>query len=140
MKKSDVLIRVKNFEMALNRLIEAVNKAEDDLDRDGVIQRFEFTVELLWKSLKFILKYNGIECYSPRNCIKEAFRTNIIDDDEIILDMLEDRNLSSHVYDEQVSKEIFERIKQVYIDYLKRLNLSNKIWEFKLKKLKVLLE
>ncbi len=127
MKKSEVLIKIQNFEKALQRLKEAVEKAKDDLDKDGVIQRFEFTVGLLWKTLKAILAYQGIECYSPRNCIKEAFKANIINDDEIILDMLEDRNKSSHIYDEQTSEEIFERIKRVYIDYLDKLNLKTKI-------------
>ena len=127
MKKSEVLIKIQNFEKALQRLKEAVERAKDDLDKDGVIQRFEFTVELLWKTLKAILAYQGIECYSPRNCIKEAFKANIIDYDEIILDMLEDKNLSSHIYDEQTSEEIFERIKKVYIEYLDKLNLKTKI-------------
>jgi len=73
------------------------------------------------------LEYKGIECYSPRNCIKEAFKANIINDDEIILDMVEDRNLSSHIYDENVSNEIFEKIKNVYLAYLLSLNLKEKV-------------
>jgi nucleotidyltransferase substrate binding protein (TIGR01987 family) len=72
--KSNVLLKISNFEKALNRLNEAVKRAKDDLDKDGVIQRFEFSIELLWKSLKAILNYLGIDCYSPRSCIKEAFR------------------------------------------------------------------
>jgi nucleotidyltransferase substrate binding protein (TIGR01987 family) len=108
-------------------LREAVGLAEDELDRDGVIQRFEFTFELLWKTLKAILNYQGIECYSPRDCIKKAFRHGIIDDDEIFLDMLEDRNLSSHVYDEETAKEIFERIKKFYLKTLEGLNLEEKL-------------
>lgn len=127
MKKSDVLLKIQNFEKALDRLKEAVNSAKDDLDKDGVIQRFEFTVELLWKTLKAILEYQGLECYSPRSCIKEAFKSKIIDDDEIILDMLEDRNLSSHVYDDEVSRKIFERIKNVYVEYLENLDLRRKL-------------
>ncbi len=127
MKKSEVLIKVQNFEKALNRLKEAVEHAKDELDKDGVIQRFEFTVEMLWKTLKTILEYQGIDCYSPRNCIKEAFKANIISDDEIFLDMLEDRNLSSHVYDQKTSEEIFQRIKNVYVQSLKKLNLEEKV-------------
>ena len=98
MQKSEVLVKIENFERALKRLKEAVERAEDDLDKDGVIQRFEFTVELLWKALRSILAYHGIDCYSPRNCIKESFKSQLIDDDEIILDILEDRNRSSHTY------------------------------------------
>lgn len=127
MKKSDVLIKIENFENALKKLEEAVLIAKDELDKDGVIQRFEFTVEMLWKALKAILNYQGIECYSPRNCIKEAFRADIINDDEVVLDMLEDRNLSSSIYDRLKSEEMFERIKRVYVDYLKNLNLKEKV-------------
>jgi len=127
MKKSDLLIKINNFESALQRLNEALEKAKDDLHKDGVIQRFEFTVELLWKTLKEILKYKGIECYSPRDCIKLSFKTEIIDDDEILFDMLEDRNRSSHIYDQKLSDEIFQRIKEVYIEYLNNLDLKRRI-------------
>ncbi|RUM59927.1 MAG: nucleotidyltransferase [Persephonella sp.] len=127
MKKSNALLKIKNFERALSRLKEAVKHAKDDLDKDGVIQRFEFTVELLWKALKSILEYQGVECYTPRNCIKEAFKSNIINDDEIFLDMLEDKNKSSHIYNENMSEEIFKRIKNVYLEYLENLNLENKL-------------
>ncbi len=124
MKKSEVLLKIDNFERALNRLKEAVERAEDDLDKDGVIQRFEFTVELLWKALKSILAYQGIECLSPRNCIKESFKANLINDDEVILDMLDDRNKSSHIYSKATSEEIFGRIKGVYLHYMLNLNLK----------------
>ena len=127
MTKSEVLIKIDNFEKGLNRLKDAVERAKDDLDKDGVIQRFEFTIELLWKALKTVLGYQGIECYSPRSCIKEAYKAYLIEDDEIILDMLEDRNRSSHIYSETTSEEIFERIKKVYLNYLLKLNLKNKL-------------
>jgi len=124
MTKSEAMLKIKNFEKALERLKEGVKEAKNDLDKDGVIQRFEFTMETLWKALRAILLYQGIECYSPRGCIKEAFRANLISDDEIILDMLEDRNISSHVYDEERSNKIFERIKNIYLEYLDNLNLK----------------
>ena len=104
-----------------------MERAEDDLDKDGVIQRFEFTVELLWKALRSILAYHGIDCYSPRSCIKESFKSQLIDDDEIILDMLEDRNRSSYIYSEKTSEEIFERIKRVYLNYMMNLKLKEKM-------------
>ncbi len=127
MQKSEVLVKIDNFERALKRLKEAVERAEDDLDKDGVIQRFEFTVELLWKALRSILAYHGIDCYSPRSCIKESFKSRLIDDDEIILDILEDRNRSSHIYSEKTSEEIFERIKRVYLNYMMNLKLKEKM-------------
>ncbi len=48
----------------------------------------ELTVELFWKTLKQVLAYNKVECFSPRDCVKKAFRFGIVDDDEIVLDML----------------------------------------------------
>ncbi len=127
MKKSEVLLKLEKFKKALNKLEDAVKIAKDDLDRDGVIQRFEFTFELFWKTLKAILDYHGIECYSPRDCIKKAFRYGILDDIDIFFDMLEDRNLTSHTYDEALSKEIFERIRNIYVKVFRNLNLEEKI-------------
>ncbi|WP_457625413.1 HI0074 family nucleotidyltransferase substrate-binding subunit [Persephonella sp.] len=117
MKKSDLILRIQKFEKALDKLKEAVNQVKDQLDKDGTIQRFEFTIELLWKTLKSILEYKGIECFSPRDCVKQAFKANLI----------EDRNRSSHIYDEKMSEEIFERIKNVYVDYLENLDLIKKL-------------
>ena len=121
MEKVEVLLYVEKLKRAFLRLKEAVERARDDLDRDGVIQRFEFSVELFWKTLKKILEYNKVECYSPRDCVKKAFRYGIIDDDEIILDMLEDRNRSSHIYNEEEALKIFERISRVYVNILERM-------------------
>jgi nucleotidyltransferase substrate binding protein (TIGR01987 family) len=124
MKKSEIYLSVKKLENAVTSLKEAASIAQTDLEKDGTIQRFEFTVELLWKTLKTILLYNGVECNNPRACIKEAFRNRIIEDDEILLDMLEDRNVSAHIYDEITSVEIFERIKNVYSDILENITKS----------------
>ena len=77
MKKSEVILKIQNFTNALKRLDEAVIMAQHELDKDGVLQRFEFTIEMLWKALKAILAYQGIEYYSPGSCIKEAFKANI---------------------------------------------------------------
>jgi len=116
----EIKIAAQRYRDALNKLTEGVANARDELDRDGVIQRFEFTFESFWKLLKLILQYEGFDCRSPRSCIKEAFKRDIIVDSELFLDMLEDRNLSSYVYDEQTSIEIFERVKGQYTDKLSR--------------------
>ena len=121
MEKVEVLLYVEKLKRAFLRLKEAVERARDDLDIDGVIQRFEFSVELFWKTLKKVLEYNKVECYSPRDCVKKAFRYRMIDDDEIVLDMLEDRNRSSHIYDEEEAVRIFERISKVYVNVLGKM-------------------
>jgi len=114
MKKTDVLLAIDRMAQAVSRLESGLERVQDDLDRDGVIQRFEFTVELLWKTLNILLDYQGVNCQSPRGCIKLAFRHGLIEDDEILLDMIEDRNRSAHVYDEKVAEDIFVRIKNIY--------------------------
>ena len=121
MEKVEVLLYIERLKRAFSRLKEAVERAKDDLDRDGVIQRFEFSVELFWKTLKKVLEYNKVECYSPRDCVKKAFRYGMIDDDEIVLDMLEDRNRSSHIYDEEEAVRIFEIISKVYVNVLDKM-------------------
>lgn len=104
---------------ALRTLEEGVRIAKSDLERDGVIQRFEYAFELLWKTLKLYLNYEGIECFSPRSCIKEAFRRGLIEDVELLLEMLEDRNRTSHIYEEKIAEEIFEKIRDIYLPFLK---------------------
>jgi nucleotidyltransferase substrate binding protein (TIGR01987 family) len=116
--KKEIKISTDNYSKAVQKLVEGVEQVKDELDRDGVIQRFEFTFELFWKTLKLIIEFEGFNCQSPRSCIKEAFRHNIIVNDEIYLDMLESRNLSTHVYDEQTSTQLFERIKKQYAEIL----------------------
>ena len=61
MTKAEAILKIKNFENALKRLEEGVLEAKNELDKDGVIQRFEFTIEMLSKALRAILLYQGIE-------------------------------------------------------------------------------
>jgi nucleotidyltransferase substrate binding protein (TIGR01987 family) len=124
----EIKIAAEHYSDALNRLIEGIDEAHDELGRDGVIQRFEFTFEQFWKILKLILQYEGFECRSPRSCIKQAFKQGFIVDSEIYLDMLEDRNRSSHVYDEQTSVEIYDRIKDQYSEEL--IEAGNEFTEY----------
>lgn len=97
------------------RLCEGIELAQDELDKDGVIQRFEFTFELLWKAAKVFLAHEGIEAQTPRESVKEAFRIGLIEDEELFLDMLEDRNRTPHIYSKKISEQIFERIKLRYV-------------------------
>ena len=115
---------LKKLTTAFQRLKESAKIAVDDLDRDGVIQRFEFTFELFWKTVKILMEYEGFECAGPRSCIKEGVRRGFLDDGELLLDMLEDRNKTSHIYDESTAKEIFERIKGQYVSLIEK-NINN---------------
>lgn len=104
------------FSSAFIQLKEGVNIAEDDLERDGVIQRFEFTFELLWKTIKIFLREKGIEVKTPKDSLKEGFRLGWIGEEQVFLNMLEDRNKTSHIYEKSVADEIFSRIKVDYIN------------------------
>lgn len=108
------------FDSAIKILDEGVKEAKDNLGRDGVIQRFEFTFELLWKTLRLFLLDEGIITKSPKESLNEGFKFGLIKDEEIFLDMLEDINLTSHIYSEEVTKEIFKRIKTRYLNPLKK--------------------
>ena len=112
---------IQRMESAFLKLKDGAEIAKNDLEKDGVIQRFEFTFELLWKTLKIFFEYQGIEVKTPRDSLKESFRIEIIEDEEIFLDMLEDRNRTSHIYDKETSEEIFKRIKANYICVIEKV-------------------
>jgi len=111
---------IQQLEKAFLKLKNGVASAQDDLDKDGVIQRFEFTFELFWKTLKIFLAFKGIETRTPRDSLKEAFRINLIEDEKLFLNMLEDRNKTSHIYDEITADDIFVRIKNEYVQLIEK--------------------
>ena len=113
--KREINYAIINLGKAISKLHKGVLSAKDELDKDGVIQRFEFTFELFWKTLRVFLRDSGIETKTPKESLKEAFRVGWLDDEDIFLDMLEDRNKTSHIYDKETSEVIFERIKDSYI-------------------------
>lgn len=116
--------RKSDYINALSRLQEALNKdISDDIIIDGIIQRFEFTFEQSWKVMKLYLEDQGVldEALAPRSTIRVAFKHKIIADGDIWIEMMLDRNRTSHMYDEDTAKEIVKRIKDTYIKELLRL-------------------
>lgn len=101
-----------NLASVLQRLREALAvPADQPLAVDGTIQRFEFAIEVCWKTLKRALAYEGIEALTPREAIVEAFAAGLVDDESAWLEMLRDRNLTSHIYDEAMALGIYGRIR-----------------------------
>lgn len=95
------------FDRALARLKLVIDErsrwiaeGNGDIVLDVAAKRFEFTYEMAWKALKRVLDYLGIDALSPRAVFKEAFAQNLLGEEQVWLDMIELRNLSSHVYDE----------------------------------------
>lgn len=124
--------RFENLSKALHRLREALNgtaqEPNNHLYQIALIGAFQFTFELSWKTLKDYLVYNGVQVSLPRDVIKQAFHHQVVRDGQVWIDMLEDRNLMAHVYQEEAAltagKSIRERyapaIEQIYKDLLKK--------------------
>ncbi len=132
MNLNKVKDKLEDLNKAFLKLQESAsrNPDNDDIIIDATIQRFEFTYELSWKLMKAYLEYNGnLEATSPRKAIKEAFKSKLIDDGEIWLEMLDDRNRTSHTYDENCAKEIFDNINNNYIESFQTFinNISKEI-------------
>ena len=101
------LQRFQNFKKAFNQLKYAVNLFKEKelslLEKQGVIQAFEFTHELSWKLLKDYLEYQGnFEIRGSRDAIKESFNVGLINNAELWLESISMRNLTSHAYDESI--------------------------------------
>ena len=116
--------RRKEFSKALERLKEALQEKDTEIVVDGVLHRFEFTLELAWKTMKDYLEYDGIisKTDSPREVIKAAFQYDLIEDGEQWIKMMLARNSLSHLYDEETSREIYSDIKEEYVNLFEDLN------------------
>ncbi len=101
----------------LGHAIEALNEVvaeEPGAKRyivDATIQRFEFTFELCWKTLKRLLEAKGEKVTFAKEALKKAYQAEWIDDEAVWIQMLDDRNLTSHTYNQDLADEIYERIK-----------------------------
>ena len=120
--------RFTNFSRAFALLRDALEPGVEELnqlEREGVIQRFEYTFELAWNTLKDRLEYDGIvfNTVTPRSVIRQAFQSGIIGDGETWLDMLTDRNLSSHTYDAARIEAVLKNIHDRYLALLNGLYL-----------------
>lgn len=108
--------RYKKTGEALKRLHEAVARENlTDMERDGLIQRFEFSFEILWKCAKDYLRdYEGIDAASPKKVIRSSLSVGLLTPEEtkLALDMANDRNLTAHTYDDILAADMVERIKK----------------------------
>lgn len=111
------------FIKATEKLEEALKEEESEIVIDGILHRFEFTFELAWKTMKDYLEYEGIieKTGSPREVIKEAFSSGLIENGDIWINMMLARNALSHLYDEETSREVYDDIKNVYIYEIEKL-------------------
>lgn len=90
------------------QLKQGMLSLHSDLERDGVVKRFEYTYELAWKTLKKILMAKGLESNSPRDVFRDAAKLHLIDDPKVWFDFIDKRNLTSHTYNEASAQEVVE--------------------------------
>lgn len=99
----------------LKHAITDYNNVHLDSVRDGVIQRFEFCTELAWKTVReYLIEQGYADINSPKAVMKTAFSDGLLTNENGWLEILESRNITSHVYDEKTAETIFESIKNVY--------------------------
>jgi nucleotidyltransferase substrate binding protein (TIGR01987 family) len=109
-----------SFEKSLQRFEEILKAEKTIANRDSALKRFEFTVELAWKCVQRFLREQEIICRSPKECLKEAFKFGLIEDDPKWIEMMEDRNLIVHTYDEKTAEDVYTRLFN-YFKFLKIL-------------------
>ena len=115
--------RFSNFEKAFLRLSEIAlpsNKELSDIEKEGFIQRFEFTHELAWNVMKDFLQFKGIQgLIGSKDATKFAFQNELIDNGQIWMDMIESRNQTVHTYNDEILETQFEKIQNVYFNEFK---------------------
>lgn len=111
--------RFQNYQRALETLNQAVRLTRErplsDLERQGLIQGFEFTHELAWNMLKDFLEDKGVTgLIGSRDATRMAFKNGLIEDGETWMDMIRERNLSSHTYNPDIATRIADNILSRY--------------------------
>ena len=123
--------RFSNYLNALSHLSEAVESVHNpsDLEKEGTIQRFEFTHELAWKVMKDFLEYEGVtNIVGSRSATREAFHKGLISNGQLWMNMLESRNRTVHTYQNDVLEREYSLIKHTY--YPLFVEFSDKMKQF----------
>jgi nucleotidyltransferase substrate binding protein (TIGR01987 family) len=118
--------RYQNFSKALLYLENALQIPEPDfLQKAGIIQLFEMSFELAWNMVKDFLEEEGfVEVKSPRSALKKAFEIGLLSSGHIWMQLLVDRNLTTHTYDEAKATAVEELIHRKYFPLLKVLHTT----------------
>jgi len=121
--------RFSNYKKALSQLGKFLQKKDlNELEEQGIIQAFEYTHELAWKTIADFLKNKGsVEIYGSKDATREAFSLGIIENGEVWMEMINSRNLTSHTYNEETTKQIINKITSSY--YNSFIQLENKLNE-----------
>ena len=110
--------RLANFNKALSQLKKFIEKGElNELEEQGLVQAFEYTYELAWNVVRDYLREQGNQnIHGSRDAIREAFSLELIRDGEGWMEMLKDRNLTAHTYNQETARAIAEHVATRYYD------------------------
>lgn len=119
------LQRLAQFRKALAFLDEAMAiTAPSRVERAGMIQSFEMAFELSWKLIKDYYALAGVTIDSPRAAFKKAFDSGLVTDGHTWMKLLQDRNLTTHVYNEETAVAVEKMIRETYHPLIKSLEHS----------------
>lgn len=115
--------RFSNFKSAFKKLEEAVEEENlSELEQEGLIQRFEYTYELAWKTLQDLLEEKGYnDVKGPAPVIQQSFQDGYIEDGEGWMKLKKSRERTSHTYDKATAAEIATDIRELYYNLFKCL-------------------
>lgn len=126
MKSNEIILSP--LRKAITSLKKALEQPLNEFTRDATIQRFEYTYELSWKTLKrYLNEETGVKEHSVRNLYREAGRQNLIDNVDAWFEYHTTRNLTSHTYNEITALETYEVAKQFIEDAAKLLSNLEKV-------------
>ena len=119
--------RYDNYHKACARLTEVTDSrvmaSLSFLEKEGLIQRFEYTIELAWKVLQDLLLFKGYEFMTgPNGTLKMAFEDGLIANHDAWRRMMKARNMMSHTYNEEDADEVVAMIYHEFAALLKRLD------------------
>jgi len=127
--------RFSNYNKAFFKLEEATSSVDfndenlqgvlSDLEKEGLLQRFEYTHELAWKVMKDYAEYQGaIDIGGSRDATREAFKMGLIQNGEVWMDMIKSRKLTTHTYNEATADDIFLKIVTQYFAEFKAFRIK----------------
>ena len=120
--EKDGKVIMSKFTEKYQKLISATDRLKEDSVRDGAIQRFEFCTELAWKTVReYLIEQGYTDINSPKSVMKTAFSDGLLTNENGWLEILESRNITSHVYDERTAATIFDNIKKIYTPLFEEL-------------------
>ena len=113
--------RLDNFQKALLHVKSAILLARErslsDLEKQGLIQAFEFTHELAWNVMRDYFIFQGnTDIHGSRDALREAFNKGLIEQGEVWMEMIKSRNQTAHTYNQMVADDIVSKIVELYSD------------------------